>query len=152
MNTYDAIMAAADHIERFPASYNFCAGMVPRGPTYENDVVKEAFGPGGYPCCMLARIGCYIDERYMDYGNVASHALRLAPDTFYRRIAHITARQAGADPELVWPYPFGSDRPLKDPKTVPAAMRAYAREYHGIPAAVKQIFECGTVEKAFSHA
>lgn len=148
MNTYDAIMAAADHIERYPRSYDFHAGGVVRGNypglnSEQERFVRDHYGDGGYPCCMLARIGYYTDGHHAGYDDVARTELRVSEPIFYERIMRITAGLTGAD---------RSNDAILNPRHIPAAMREYAREYHGIPQAVRDIFVCGTVEKAMAHA
>jgi hypothetical protein len=149
MKIYDAIMAAAEHIEKFSASYAFSQGVVPRGLMFEarQKAIGDAYGPGGYPCCMLARIGAYTDQAvpegtYIGHDDVARRDMGVDTEHFYARICAITTEQTGTPNTIA----------LHNPVTIPNAMREYARRYHGIPQAVAQIFECGTVIRALEHA
>jgi hypothetical protein len=115
-------MAAADHIERNPLCYAFNNGGIPG--TRHNDA--------GMPCCMLARIGEFLNEdrkqKIIDFREVA-YALGTDEVTFYNRIVSLSRVKCCEHCAL---YDAGS---------VPAALRLYAERYHGIPGAVRELFD-----------
>jgi hypothetical protein len=118
MNTFEAINRAADHIEQHPALYSFTHARTPSRTC-----------PLG---CMLGRIGEMLKMAPgTDVAKVARDYLRVPEGAFYERIWNLMDR------------PRTGSRALNDVARVPAAMRAYAKRYHGragIPDSVRDIF------------
>ena len=125
MNIDEIINQAADHIERYPESYNFGQGMV----------INKNFkgfgpdpGPGGPIACMLSRIGEIAGYPLGTQCNrVSTDLLGLQPDCFYGEIRAATAAK----------YESGPFDPVHNTQTIPNAMRALAKRYEGIPAVVR---------------
>jgi hypothetical protein len=118
MNTFEAINRAADHIEQNPALYSFTHARTP----------SRACPLG----CMLGRIGEMLQVAPgTDVAKVARDYLRIPEGAFYERIWNLMD------------CPRTGSRALSDVARVPAAMRAYAKRYHGragIPGSVRDIF------------
>lgn len=71
MEIYDAILAAADHIEAHPKEFDFGQPKVPKGPGC------------GSPGCALGWIGAFYgrpDDKYFGYRRVAREILGLSPE------------------------------------------------------------------------
>jgi hypothetical protein len=119
VNIYEAIMAAADHIEQNPQDFNFCNGHFPRG------------GLGACPLVWIGLLGGIPhDVAYGEYCNSVSLVL-----TGDARITEFFERCS----EL------GS---VSRRECSPHVLRAYAAKYHApsvprmdLPAAVRAIFE-----------
>ncbi len=118
MNTFEAINRAADHIEQNPALYSFTHARTPSRSC-----------PLG---CMLGRIGEMLQVAPgTDVAKVARDYLGVPEGAFYERIWNLMD------------CPRTGSRALNDVARVPAAMRAYAKRYHGragIPGSVRDIF------------
>jgi hypothetical protein len=134
MNTYEAIMAAADHIEKHPDRYDFFQGLV--GP--ESQYVAGVTG-----CCALARIGQFLGmEKYTSHGEVAEALGLTAAFDFYLSIHSIMG-----------PKPmFDAADAMQDKGRMPAALRTYAQRFKPpmpkIPESVRSIFETETCSLA----
>jgi hypothetical protein len=145
MQVYDAIMAAADQIERYPQSFQFCATTIPH--TYFNEGQSAYMGYKGCPIgCALGWIGHFIgkpkemNEHHWSYDRVP--ALMGVPA-----------------PAMGYDVPFGdSDIRLfysrmdaladgdswhDSPALCARALRLYAAKYHAIPSSVREIFTDG---------
>lgn len=128
MNIDEAINQAADHIEAYPGSYAFMQGMVvPPGFTPSGfDATRH--GPGGFPMCMLARIGQMAGVTAgTPHSAVAREILGLDENEFYALITEATDRRF-------------RDGARDNTATIPAAMRKVAKRYEGIPVEVREIF------------
>lgn len=126
MNIDEAILKAADHIERHPETYLYTQGMVMRG--------REDHGPGGWPSCMLARIGEYAGA---------------ATGTSHLQIAKRLLGYQDGDVDFLRDITAAGAATYDDPKTIPAAMRKYAKKYEGIPVPVRDIFNPAQFQKQF---
>ena len=126
MNIDEAILKAADHIERHPGSYLYTQGMVMRG--------KEGYGPGGYPSCMLARIGEYAGA---------------ATGTSHLQIAARLLGYVDGDVDFLKDIAAAGIDSYDDVKAIPAALRKYAKKYEGIPVPVRDIFNPAQFQKQF---
>lgn len=111
MNLYNAIMKAADHIERHPNDFNFMQWCVP--------------GSCGSPGCALGWIGFFAGLSG-DAGSVAlamgmdpisaGHQSHRADMVFYGRMYAL--------------YPGEHCGSWKNLNVLPTALRAYAERYH----------------------
>jgi hypothetical protein len=119
MNAFDALNAAADHIEAHPDTYDFHQGMVRADPR-------------SY-ACMLAHVGRIAGARPgMDHYTISLDILGVRPQQFYERIGNaLPYRAKGA---------YTSYGNPADAKLTAAAMRKVATKYYGIPAGIKKIF------------
>jgi hypothetical protein len=139
MNIRSAILAAADHIERYPGEFDFSSVVIP--------------GLGcGTPGCALGWISAFAGYKERRYGfcEIAGKELGLAPEplpdmnpehgsstyTFYNRMDALDGGRAVS----TW----------RDfPDVCAATLRKYADKYHasekeekkGIPAEVRAIFD-----------
>lgn len=118
MNQFTAINAAADAIERDPASYEF-----------SNSVYSPALSK--MPICMLGHIMRAAGERLPQFVEpYAARGLGCANAAeFYQRVVALA------------PNPEMGDRALFSPSQVVPAMRKYASKYHGLPESVEKIFQ-----------
>lgn len=128
MNISEAINAAADHIERFPKSYDFSQGqVVPKTMRGDRD-----HGDGGFVACMLARVGEFAGaQEGTDHATIASRLLGMNPDTFYNSVAAAMPAHVRND---------GAYHHAKNAPYIARGMRAVAKQYEGIPDEVRQIF------------
>jgi hypothetical protein len=111
MDTFEALNRAADHIEEYPSLYNFNQGHV--------------MTPG-FQHCMLARLGQISGVAYGTWCNEVSHRiLGMGANDFYDAIDTRMKRGGRRDKA----------------QDVAPAMRKLAKEYKGIPLAVKEIFK-----------
>ena len=116
MNIYDAIMAAANHIERNPSQFKFSSVLVPEGPEC------------GTPGCALGWIGTFAGVKHPYTGSISLVAsieekwdtwggrpfLPETTGTFYARMDALAQT-------VMW----------RDNATLCAqTMRAYAEKYH----------------------
>ena len=125
MNTRDAILKAADHIERHPDQFDFTSIDLPQCGSPACALGWIAFFLGGgkaYRQQRRAHIG------YCSLGCNVETWLGIDALRFYRRLFEI---QPG------W---------SRDARLCSAALRRYVRRYHpvprGMPASVRAIFEC----------
>lgn len=125
MNIDEAIKAAADHIERHPESYRYTQGMVMRG---------SDGGPGGYPSCMLARIGEYAGAQ---------------SGTSHLQIAVRLLGYVNGDVDFLRDIAAAGAADYDDAKAIPPALRKYAKKYEGIPVPVRDIFNPAQFQKQF---
>lgn len=105
MNTYEAIMRAANHIERNPSSFDFDKTDIPAPDC-------------GTPGCALGWIGCFAGitggiEEVADHGE-GNSLLKIDQKIFYRRMDEL----AGA----LW---------IWSATKCATGMRLYAEKYHG---------------------
>jgi hypothetical protein len=118
MYVSELINAAADHIAHNPVDYDFKHGGIDRR---------------GAPMCMLARMG---DIAGMAEGlgceTIARELLGASPEQFYSAIC--------ASMGLSWHSSFGNSI-VYQASVVPAAMRAIASRYEGIPVVIRDIFK-----------
>ena len=154
MNVYDAIMKAADQIERYPETFDFGASRIPF--TFEGTLQARMLGKNCPVGCALGWIGHFIgrpkalDELNWDYAEAASLLGIEAPrmratslfdqcdvGVFYSRMSALSAEL-----ELLllsWQY---------DARTCACCLRAYAAKYHApvepIPSSIREIFTCPT--------
>jgi hypothetical protein len=120
MNIRDAILKAADHIERHPSEFNFIIPSIPAGPGC------------GSPGCALGWIGSFAGMRG-HYTDVAGKILGAEnPIAFYELLteAEGVKRVAHCDPGTYWTH---GQWWLNAPACA-AALRLYADKHH--PAAV----------------
>ena len=127
---YEAIMRAADHIERNPGEFKFVATEIPVRPGC------------GTPGCALGWIGCFLDMRagtslFVGHERVPER-LGIEPTqetifgtaTFYARMKDLCFSKSDA-----WAF---------DAKMCADTLREYAEKYHAprdlIPAGVREIF------------
>lgn len=130
MNIREAILKAADHIERTPKDFEF---MEERKPSC------------GSPGCALGWIGCFLsvesDGSKYGYPNLVAIAMgirsgeRRPEGMFYERM------NALSPPGWKW-----------DEQICATALREYADKYHpapklGIPASVRAIFDAQPIEQ-----
>lgn len=128
MNTYDALMAAADHIEKFPQLYSF--------DTTRMVTTNRPIG------CMLARIAHFAALDVRDADLVAPALFGMRAEPFFRLILAIIGSPPPHHHILA---------PLRDPTMVAPALRIFAKRYFkkdasqrltfiGIPQEIQQIF------------
>lgn len=121
MNIYNAIMKAADHIEKHPERFDYWSTMVPHSE--------------GCQACLLGWIGFYFGQTIRDdiHGPIDQRITLLGVhySVFYAAIAKMSDVASLSQ---------------ADPKRLAAGLRLYAAEYHekaaitGIPDSVRQIF------------
>jgi hypothetical protein len=116
---------AADHIEQHPEQYNFTAGDVHRG---------------GSPQCMLTRMGNIAGMREgTNCDSVSQELLGVDHHSFYAQISATAGMRWG--PVVSSCMESECVTLVNDPARVPAAMRALAPQYRGIPIAVRDFFK-----------
>jgi len=110
MNTRDAIMAAADHIEKYPEEFDFSQVDIPDHPHC------------GTPGCALGWIGTFAEVHGWDIsrGVLPLSVLGIRDSDFYDRMHRISKRFA----------PHWS----ADAAECARCLREYARIYHSDPA------------------
>lgn len=130
MNIRQAVLLAADKIERTPDVYKFNAYKVPGADD----------GGCGTPACMLGWIALYAGQQAgEEVHTVCERLLGVGSTEFYARVRTVSGTGFCA---------------LLGAKEVPAALRAYADKYHPaesralIPASVRAIFEMTPAELA----
>lgn len=116
MNERDAILKAADHIDRNPSLFDFGAGYVPPAP--------------GCPACALARIGYYL-------GDVIQPQLSCVSGMGMQRMWHSVSnylgeRTAGDFYDKLTCLAGGSDWKIRAPICA-KAMRLYADKHFPAP-------------------
>lgn len=109
MNIYDAIMKAADHIERNPSEFRFLRSAVPSAPFC------------GSPGCALGWIGVFSASKAIDSGDVAQQVLCVPNEdglsselTFYNRMNDLLS-------DTNW---------IRHADLCARGMRLYAKKYH----------------------
>jgi len=107
MNVYEAIMKAADHIERHPNEFMFTAAFCPEKPGC------------GSPGCALGWIGAFMGLGARGFMEVAmrltGERFSTADDTFYGRMNNLNGKRVD------W---------RKNPDKCARALRLYAAKYH----------------------
>lgn len=127
MTPYDAIMQAADNIERSPQTYDFRVPNVPGHPFFDT-AYKGAR-------CMLGEIGVVAGHTPgIGVDSVSRSLLGTPAQEFYNRIF----AEMPEDRRLGSSEATASN--LDQADVVPAAMRAVAKKHYGLPDSVAQIF------------
>lgn len=109
MTTYEAMLAAADHIEQWPKLYQFNKSVVPGAPHWR-------FGDDC--ACMLGRIGALMGfAADTPVCHIAEVALQIPESIFYQHIAN-----------LMGPG-YESSRSFCQAAPVARALREYAQRY-----------------------
>lgn len=122
MNISEALIAAADSIERHPDKYCFSEGNIP---------------PEGFQGCMLGH-----------FGRVAGLPVGLGVDIVSLAVLGKPANQFYAEIQAADGAVSVCDS-IANTNTIPGAMRKVAQNYAGIPESVRDIFD--SVAKDWQH-
>lgn len=105
MNIYDAIMKAADHIERYPREFNFDSCSVPKGPGC------------GTPGCAVGWMIFFFGSKELTFGRFARAHMGIEHEGhFYKRMN-------------AFDFDDGPDW-MKDARRCARNLRLYAAKYH----------------------
>lgn len=126
MDIYNAMMKAADHIERNPKLFDFMESLV-RYPSF--------------PMCVIGRVASFMDLGYewQEVDGIAPTILGVSEEEFYSRMDRLEVRPFGS---LTLPW-------CSNPLLCASLLRQYAKIFHApdplpfidIPSTVRALFE-----------